>query len=185
MKNVFCNICLFISSFVPLYVLVIIKTLIELINKNLLLNAMNIILLSFMAILTFVGILTIVSTLNIEEPLEKIKVLTYTNTTDEHFLGYFSLFVLFALTFDLSKTSMVIIYFLILILIGIVYIKNSLFNINPFFNILGYSCYNVTFIDKHGNERTAQFYFKGKLNNGKYLAHIKTDGICLITKQIV
>ena len=185
MKTIFNNICLFISSFVPLYILVVLKTIVEILNKNLPFNIVNIALLSFMGILISIGIASIVATLNIEEKLQTIKIIDYTNTTDEHFLGYFSLFVLFALTFDLSKISMVIIYFLILILIGIVYIKNSLFNINPFLNILGYSCYNVTFIDSSGNERTAQFYFKGKLNNTKYLAHIKPDGICLIVKQKV
>lgn len=99
----------------------------------------------------------------------EIKVIQKKSITQQHFLGYFSLFVLFALTFELEKISMFVIFLLIIILIGIVYIKNDLFYINPFLNILGYNFYDVKYKDKNGKIKIDKFYFKGKLQNQTYI----------------
>ena len=45
---------------------------------------------------------------------EEIRVLSKKNLTDQHFLNYFSLFVLLALTFDLSKICFVCVFVVIL-----------------------------------------------------------------------
>ena len=185
MKKVLLNISLYISSFVPLYVLVIIKTLIEILNNNLHFNITNTLLLCLMFILSVIGVLGIYVGINKGGETKQVTIVDYTNTTDKHFLGYFSLFVLFALTFDLSKVSMSVVYIIILILIGIVYVRNHLFNINPLLNIVGYSCYNVTYIDIQGNEHSTQMYFKGKLNFAKYKISIIDIGICFVRSQVI
>ena len=60
---------------------------------------------------------------------------------------------------------MFVIFVLIIILIGIVYIKNDLFYINPFLNILGYNFYDITFKFKGDDKiRKAKFFYKGYLN---------------------
>lgn len=99
----------------------------------------------------------------------EIKIIQKKSITQQHFLGYFSLFVLFALTFELEKISMFVIFLLIIILIGIVYIKNDLFYINPFLNILGYNFYDIKYKDKNGNIKFDKFFFKGKLENTNYI----------------
>ena len=179
------NISLYISSFVPLYFLVIIKTMIEIINGNMTFNFTNSLLLISMSVLIIVGVVAVTLVIRNSGGDKQITVIDFKNTTDQHFLGYFSLFVLFALTFDLSKVSMTVVYVIILVLIGVVYVKNHLYNINPFLNIIGYSCYDVTYKDINGNEYTAQLYYKGKLNLAKYSVSLHNDGICFVVNQIV
>ena len=87
-----------------------------------------------------------------------------TSITEQYFLGYFSLFVLFALSFELEKVSMFVVFILIIVLIGIVYIRNDLFYINPFLNILGYNFYELTYRTQESAEtQTAKFICKGKI----------------------
>ena len=59
---------------------------------------------------------------------------------------------------------MFVVFVFIIILIGIVYIKNDLFYINPFLNILGYNFYDITYTDEKGKEQKAKFLCKGKLD---------------------
>ena len=56
-------------------------------------------------------------------------------------------------------------FILILILIGIVYIKNNLYYINPFLNILGYNFYDITYKNKNSNEvQHSKIFYKGNLD---------------------
>ena len=57
------------------------------------------------------------------------------------------LFVLSAVSFDLSKVNMAVVFVFIIVMIGIVYIKNQLFYINPFLNIFGYNFYKISYIE--------------------------------------
>lgn len=153
---------LYISAFIPMYVLLIIKLLIEIINQNLRFNFLNTLMTLLLVILTSVGILGVVFTLkNKKYKLENITLIQFKNSTDQHFLSYFSLFVLFALTFELEKVSMAIDFILILVLIGFVYIKNNLYYINPFLNVLGYSFYDATVVI-NGQTSDMKIFFKGK-----------------------
>ena len=185
MKKTLLNIGLYISSFIPLYLLVILKTLIEIVNGNMSINITNTTLLLIMICLVIIGSIAVNRAITKYYELTEITILDFKNTTDQHFLGYFSLFVLFALTFDLSKVSMTVIYIIILILIGRVYIKNHLYNINPFLNIMGYCCYFVTYKDIQGNEHSAQIYYKGRLNLARYKVSLINDGICFVKSQII
>ena len=92
---------LYLSAFIPLYSLIIIKELIDIINKNLTFNVLNTLTLILLTILIILGSFGIVkeSKSGIYK-LEKITIIEKKSITQEHFLGYFSLFVLFALTFE-------------------------------------------------------------------------------------
>ena len=114
----------------------------------------------------------------------EICVVKVQNTTDQHFLGYFSLFVLFALSFELEKVSMACVFVIILIFVGIVYIKNSLYYINPFLNILGYNFYDIEYkIKGTENIKTAKIFFKGNLSCGNYCVNLKNEHFAFISKR--
>ncbi|MBO7527397.1 MAG: hypothetical protein J6T74_05805 [Clostridia bacterium] len=95
---------------------------------------------------------------------KRIKIINKNNTTDQHFLGYFSLFVLFAVTFEIEMYSMAIIFFLVLIFIGVVYIKNDMYYINPLLSLLGYSLYQVKMAENDGF--IFNVFYKGALKDG-------------------
>lgn len=147
MKNKFLSIALYISSFIPLYFLIIVKELIDIANGNLSFNVTNSVMLGLNLLLIILGSISVIF-LYKKTNFQTIEIETYKNITRENFLPFFPLFVLFALAFDLEFISMAVVYVLILVIIGIVYVKNEMFYINPFLNILGYSLYEVSLTDK-------------------------------------
>ena len=156
---------LYISAFVPLYFLVTIKILIDIVFGNLHFNFLN----TFSLVLLFLLIVfgcygAYIAVKHSNTPKNSIIVMQKTSITEQYFLGYFSLFVLFALSFELEKVSMIVVFILIIVLIGIVYIRNDLFYINPFLNILGYNFYELTYRTQESAEtQTAKFICKGKI----------------------
>jgi len=104
---------------------------------------------------------------NKENKTETIKVMSKKNMTDQHFLNYFSLFVLLALTFDLSKICFICVLIVIMIFIGIVYVKNNIFYVNPLLNIMGYSFYDITYKDKNDEVKEMRIFYKGEIEIGE------------------
>ncbi len=147
-------------------------------NNNLSWNITNSAVFISLLALMFVGLIglfVIISKKDNER--EEVKVLKKKNLTDQHFLNYFSLFVLLALTFDLSKICFVCVFIAIVIFIGIVYIKNNIYYVNPLLNILGYSFYDITYIDSKGNKKELRIFHRGelKINCSYKLNHSKRN----------
>lgn len=165
---------LFISSFVPLFILIILKEFVEILNGNLSFNFLNSFIIIFLILLVFYGIFSCFKTKKeIEESESKIIKITFKqNVTDQHFLGYFSLFVLFAVTFEIEMYCMACVFFVVLFFIGVVYIKNDMYYVNPLINLLGYSFYDVEFVNEHQKTEKVRAFFKGRLEVGKQF-HIK------------
>ena len=183
-NSTFLKIVLYVSAFIPMYVLLFVKFIVEIINNNLTFNVLNSIMLLTLIFLTLFSCISVFIILKKKKlKTQKIKILSSKNTTDQHFLSYFSLFVLFALTFELEKVSMALIFVFILTMIGFVYIKNNLYFINPFFNILGYSFYDVITIDEDNNKTQLKVFYKGKLEDNKtYNAKIGTSNFIILEK---
>ena len=182
MKNLF----LFFSAFIPMYVLLLIKLIIELINNNLTLNVLNSIILILLSVLIILGILGVVWNVKFSNhKTEQITIISKQNITDQHFFGYFSIFILFALTFDISKVCMFVISALILVFIGVVYITNSMFYINPFLNFLWFKFYEITY-KVNGSEQTltTKMFHKGELKLNKvYSVKIKNENFSFIVSK--
>lgn len=182
MKKIF----LFLSSFIPMYVLIIIKLLLEIINGNLHFNILNTFMLIFLVVLIILGLLGIYLNIFQNKAKEiKINIVKVENLTDQHFLGYFSLFVLFSLSFDLEYISMAVVFVVVLVLIGIVYVNNDLFYINPFLNLLGFNFYNVTYTKKGASTpKTIKLFCRGELKeNIDILVKIECDNFSFVDKN--
>ncbi len=157
------KIILFISAFVPMYILFLINLIVEIINDNLSFNITNSCVLIGLLILLLIGSIGLALIIKFaNKEYKEIKVVSKKNLTDQHFLNYFSLFVLLALTFDLSKVCFVCVFVAIMIFIGIVYIKNNIFYVNPLLNILGYSFYDICYMENDEKKET-RIFFKGNL----------------------
>lgn len=159
---------LFLSSFLPLFLLIIIKELIEILNENWSFNFLNTSILITLSLFVVYGL---ISVKNFFKELKNtsshlVTIISKMNTTDQHFLGYFSLFVLFAVSFEIEMYSMALIFFTVLTFIGIVYIRNDMYYINPLLNILGYSFYNVEYETEQGELMKKHIFHKGKLEIG-------------------
>lgn len=185
MKQTLKNIMLFLSAFIPMYFLIWVKLVMELINDNLHFNVLNTIVFVALIVVIVLGLLGLkLEIFNQKEKSQKVIIMEWNNITDRHFLGYFSLFVLFAITFDLSKVSMVVVFVLILCMIGVVYVKNKLFYINPFLNILGFNFYKISY-KVENNEQVLQthIFYRGNLKENKfYWVKIKDENFSFVDK---
>lgn len=67
------------------------------------------------------------------------------NRSAEYYLGYYSLFILALIEFSLTNPIDLVVLLLLLIVLGIVYIKNDLFFMNPTINIFQSYIYEVEY----------------------------------------
>lgn len=181
----FCQICLFLSSFSPLFILILLKELIEILNGNWSFNVLNTVLMFALLVMFFAGVFSLLLTIKKfgNQVGKEISILEKQNITDQNFLGYFSIFVLFALSFEIELCSMAFIFFAILLLIGIVYIRNDIYYINPLINILGFSFYDLTIIID-GKKQKIRAFCKGRIDcNKKYLMFDKYNNFIFIKER--
>ena len=87
------KIILFISAFVPMYILFLINLVVELINKNLEINVMNICVMIVLTVLIFIGIVGLLFIINYKNTeYDTVTIISKKNLTDQHFLNYLYLF---------------------------------------------------------------------------------------------
>ena len=160
------SLSLYFSAFVPMYILLILQNILEIINGNRTLNALNTISLVIFSSATIWGVVGLIYYLKrAPKNVIKIKVISSTNIADQHFFSYISVFILFTLGFDISKMAMFATTIIILAIIGIVYIHNKIFYINPLLNILGFSFFEIEYItEKSNSPQTAKVFYYGHHN---------------------
>ena len=187
MKQFFQNLFLYLSAFIPMYFLILLNLILEIINGNLSFNVLNTTMIIVLILLMALGVFGLIWTINFsQEKSIKVKILEKKNITDQHFLGYFSLFVLFALSFELEKVSYACVFMVILIFVGIVYIRSSLYYINPFLNILGFNFYDITYkVEGKQELRSAKIFYKGDLviDNKTHFVNLKNENFCFLDKK--
>lgn len=182
--ELFKQVLLYFSAFVPMYFLIIIKFICGMITQTIDINALTLFTLIIYSLLIISGILGLLwNTLWNKDVSEKITITEKQNLTDQHFLGYFSIFVLFALAFELTKLSMVAVSLFIIIMIGIVYINNKMFYINPLLNLLGFNFYEIKYT-KLGdqNEYSAKMFYRGELNLKPCYVKVENTNFAFVDK---
>ena len=80
---------------------------------------------------------------------------------------------------------MSLVFLIILIFIGIVYIENELYYINPFLNLIGYGFYKVKYIEEDCNEeKETNIFYRGKIQlNQYYKVYKKTNNLSFLSKK--
>lgn len=183
----FKNLFLYFSAFIPLFILLLIKLLVDIFNNNLswnFLNTFNIILLCSLIVLGIFGILW--NTIWSNSKVVSVQIQSSKEITDQYFLQYFSLFVMFAIPLDISYFNEFFVYIVILIFIGVVYINCGLFYINPLLNILGYRFFDTTYVDELGQSKNAKIFCKQKIYaNSQYNIKIKNEHFAFVSKKNV
>ena len=157
------KIALFLSAFVPMYMLVIIKMLLDLVEGRERGDITTLIVITILLVLVGFGLLGICYTLfNNKTPKTKVCVIKTDNVTGQYFFGYFSLFILVAVHLALYTVSDIVLFFIINIIIAIVYIHNNLYYINPLLNLVGYNVYKVT-CNFDGEDKQLNVFIKDSL----------------------
>ena len=152
------------SAFVPMYMLVIIKMIIDIAEGNEKGSVMVICVMTLLMILVLIGVSCVMYVFFSKRIAQStIQIDSANNVTGQYFFGYFSLFVLVAVHLELYTVCDIILFFLINIIIAIVYIHNNLYYINPLLNLIGYNIYKITYI-KDGQQKNINIFVKDKLD---------------------
>ena len=81
--------------------------------------------------------------------------------------------------FSIIRQAIVLSVFLVVILyfIGVVYVKNNIFYVNPLLNIMGYSFYDIVYLDNDGSKKEKRIFYKGelKIDGGYYKLYFPSD----------
>lgn len=157
----------FLIAFNPMYVILIVMSVIQIETSEEI--EWSGFFLGFVIGLSILSLLTLLAAIvyvfkSSKKTTEEVEILSAKNVTGNFFLEYFSLFGLLALSFDISNPYMLIVLGLIIIMIGVVYISNDLYYINPLFNLLGYKFMNIKYKNLEGNiEREANIFTRKQL----------------------
>lgn len=101
--------------------------------------------------------------------ITKIKNINY-----EH-LTFLSTYVVPLVSFNFGGERQVVVIFMLLIVIGFIYIKTDLFYANPSLALLGFHIYKVDGSFKFGNENEIVVICRGRLKIDQFVSYIKLD----------
>lgn len=185
------KIIMYLSAFLPMFWLILIKDYATILKDALsgagkytnLLNVQLFIVLGIVILITICSALLISGNKVLSHDL--VIASKVNNRTAEYYLGYFSLFVLELFAFSFTDIVDIVVMSILLLLLGIVYIKNGLFFINPTMNIFRSYIFEVEFSD--GNKiRNKLLICKEKIKQGDSLyLDISQYGFTFAKKQEV
>ena len=167
------KVLLYLSSYVPLYLILIIKNAIlklEEIKWNIkdikYFNTLDDYILTILAILTVVSLLYIHKALSGIKKYQKntYKAIRINNATNDSILNYISIYILTFIDFNLNSVSNIVTLIFIMFLLGIISIRYDDLYINPTLLFWNYKIYNIT-INKKGKEIDKIILLKGNVYN--------------------
>ena len=167
------KVLLYLSSYVPLYLILIIKNAIlklEEIKWNIkgikYFNTLDDYILVLLTILTIISLLYIhKSLLGIKKyQKNRYKTIRINNATNDSILNYISIYILTFIDFNLNSISNIITLIFIMFLLGIISIRYDDLYINPTLLFWNYKIYNIT-INRKGKEIDKIILLKGNIYN--------------------
>ena len=168
------KIIMYLSAFLPMFWLILIKDYATILKDAIegkakysdLLSVQLYIVVGIVIVITICTIVLISGNQDLSKDL--VVASKVTNRTAEYYLGYFSLFILELFAFSFTDIIDIVVMSILLLLLGIVYVKNGLFFINPTLNIFRSFIFEVEFSDGN-NIRTKMLVCKEKIQQGDSL----------------
>lgn len=145
---------LFISSYIPLYVLMILKNVLERITdkgkflnlsnrKFIFFDEINDYALVILFILCIISLVYLVLKIKVTDGQKYYKVISVEDETSNYYFNYISIYLLSCLGLTLNNVVDVFVLFFIMIIVGIIYVNNNMTYMNPTLNLLGYKIYSA------------------------------------------
>lgn len=159
------KIILFISSYIPLYLLMILKNIVgRCTDRGRLLDIRykirNMVLfdeINDWAIL-FIGVLTILSFLYLRKKIRSTrgdvyyKVIKVSDETSSNYFNYISVYLLSCLGLSLNNIVDIFVFTFLMGIVGYIYISNDMIYLNPTLNMMKYKVYSVTLYSEATDE---------------------------------
>lgn len=98
------------------------------------------------------------------------------------FLTFLTTYIIPLICFDFDKTRYKIVFLILLIIIGIVFVKMNLYVANPILAIMGYRLYKVS-VDKKKDNKDILVISRSELFNNDSIDWIKLDDTCWYEKR--
>lgn len=150
------KIILFISSYIPLYLLMIIKNIVERCTdggkfldighkiKNMVLfdevNDWAILVMGALIIISYLYLMRKIRNTNAEVYYEIKEV---SDETSNNYFNYISVYLLSCLGLSLNNIVDIVVFILLMIIVGFIYISNDMIYLNPTLNFMKFKVYNV------------------------------------------
>lgn len=108
--------------------------------------------------------------------------ITKIENVNYEFLTFLTTYIIPLICFDFDKTRYKIVFLILLIIIGIVFVKMNLYVANPILAIMGYRLYKVS-VDKKKDNKDILVISRSELFNNDSIDWIKLDDTCWYVKR--
>lgn len=108
--------------------------------------------------------------------------ITKIENVNYEFLTFLTTYIIPLICFDFDKTRYKIVFLLLLIIIGIVFVKMNLYVANPILAIMGYRLYKVS-VDKKKENKEIIVISRSELINNDSIDWIKLDDTCWYVRR--
>jgi len=162
MKN---KLMLFISSYIPLYLLLIGKNILERITDNgnfidvinkvknmILFDEINDYAVTFMSILSIVSFIYLKIKITKTTGRKQYVVKKVVNETSNYYFNYISIYLLSSLGLSLNSIVDCFAFAFLMFIVGYIYISNNMVYMNPMLNFMGYKIYDCELKSCNTNE---------------------------------
>lgn len=150
------KILLFLSSYIPLYAILIIKNIFERISeggkflpvnikKICLFNEFNDFACMILFVISLICIIVLIENINRSSTAMSYSysIEYITNETDKYFFNYLAVYLLPCIGLSLNNIVDVVVLVLLMMIIGYIYITNEIIYINPVLGLMGYNIYHI------------------------------------------
>lgn len=134
---------LFLSSYMPLFVIFLINYLFSLEFNLSNLTVTNIVMLITIIMLIIMPPISLYIIMNIKRKSTKHININKINTISSEVLNYILVYIIPFITTDITRFNNIITFLVFFVILGIIYVKNSLVYINPCLYIIGYNVFSI------------------------------------------
>ena len=174
-KKILVKSLMYLSAFIPMFLVMLIKEIAKIFSNiydkkctyKALLNSLLIGEIIFVLVLILLIILLFYN--NKKRAVKSYKVIEVNNKSSDYYLQYYAVFLLSLINFSLLNIVDIITLSALIILLGIVYIKNELFFINPMINIFQSMIYELKLEDTDSNIETKLIISKEKIKKDEFI----------------
>lgn len=171
------KVVLFISSYIPLYILLILKNVLERITSegvflNLAIKIKNavffdsvndfaVVVLTFLSIYSFWYLKRKIRKANGEK---KFIIITIKDETSNNYFNYISVYLLSCIGLSLNSIVDIFVFIFLMVVVGFIYINNNMTYLNPTINLLGFKIYEMEVESVYTNQRIESIVITKKCN---------------------